>query len=158
VRLAGDDARNLKRARWVSLTSDPEASEGQRCEVTSVAEMPGSFARLQLAEVTTREAAEALLGLLVVVDAGVLEPLPEGEYYWYQLVGCEVWSHAGSRLGTLKGLWATGGHDLLVVEGEDGCEILLPAARELLRAFDPRAGRIIVEVPEGLLEARAEDS
>lgn len=158
VRLAGDDARNLKRAPRVALTTDSEASEARHYEVASVTEIPDGFARLQLEGVRTREAAEELLGFLVVVNDVVLEPLPEGEYYWYQLVGCQVWSHTGSRLGTLKGLWETGGHDILVVEEEGGREMLLPAERELLRELNPQAGRIVVEVPEGLLEARAEQS
>lgn len=157
VRLAGDDARNLKRADRVALTTDPDTSDARHYGVAAVEETPGGFARLELAGVATREAAEALQGLLVVVDEAVLEPLPEGEYYWYQLVGCEVWSHAGARLGTLKELWDTGGHDILVVEDQAGRELLLPAARELLRELDPGAGRIVVEVPAGLLEGRSED-
>ncbi len=157
VRLAGDDARNLKRASEVTLTTDPNASETPRYAVRAVSEAKGAFVRLELAGVESPEAAEALIGLLVVVDEGVLEPLPEGEYYWYQLIGCQVWSHTGEQLGTLKGLWDTGAHDLLVVAREDGRELWLPAAGELVRELNPGARRIVIEVPEGLLEAQNED-
>lgn len=157
VRLAGDDARNLKRASEITLTTDPHAPEAPRYTVRAASDAKEGFARLELAGVESREAAEALTGLLVVVDEDILEPLPEGEYYWYQLIGCQVWSHTGEQLGVLKGLWETGAHDLLVVAREDGRELWLPAARELLRELDPGAGRIVVEVPDGLLEAQRED-
>jgi 16S rRNA processing protein RimM len=42
--------------------------------------------------VDDRTAAERLQGTEVWVDADDLEPLDEGDFYWHQLVGLEVWS------------------------------------------------------------------
>jgi 16S rRNA processing protein RimM len=108
--------------------------------------------RLALRGIGSREAAQALVGALVGVEAGQLAPLPSGEFYWYQLVGCTVVSSHGRALGTVRALWDTGAHDVLVVEDERGAEVLLPAAEDLLREVDVERGRIVIEVPEGLLD------
>jgi 16S rRNA processing protein RimM len=106
---------------------------------------------LSLRGVESREAARALAGLLVAVDARHLEPLPSGEFYEYQLVGCTVVSQDGRALGKVRALWDTGAHGVFVVEDERGEELLLPAAPELLREVDVERERIVIEVPEGLL-------
>ena len=88
----------------------------------------------------------------MVGKAGALPALPEGEWYWYQVVGCRVESHDGRAIGVVRELWETGAHDVLVVEGDDGRRRLLPAARELIREVDVAGRRIVVEVIEGLLD------
>jgi len=108
--------------------------------------------RVRLEGVETREAAEALRGRWVEVERASLPELPEGEFYWHELVGCRVWSHEETEIGVVRGLLETGAHDVLVVETEDGREVLLPLAEELLRELDPGAGRIVIELLPGLLE------
>ena len=78
--------------------------------------------------------------------------LPHGEHYWYEWIGCAVEASDGRKLGTVKELWETGAHDVLVVEDETGRELLLPAARALLREVDVAGRRIVIEVPAGLLD------
>lgn len=58
----------------------------------------------------------------------------------------------GEEVGTVRELWETGAHDVLVVEGDDGRDRLVPTARALLREIDPAAGRIVVEDVPGLLD------
>jgi 16S rRNA processing protein RimM len=112
-------------------------------------------ARLALDGVDSREAAEALRGRLVLAPAGHLEPLSEGEYYQYELVGCRVEDGEGRTLGVVSGIWETGAPDVLVVVDESaaGREHLIPAAGEFLREVDLEARRIVIDVPPGLLDA-----
>lgn len=114
---------------------------------------PGE-ARLKLEGVDSREAAEAQTGLLVCCDPAALEALPSGEFYWYELIGCTLWSSEGRRLGVLRSLLATGAHDVFVVECEGGEELLLPAVESLIREIDPVTQRIVVEVPQEVEVAR----
>jgi 16S rRNA processing protein RimM len=108
---------------------------------------------MALAGVRGREEAEALRGRYVLVDVALLDPLPSGEYYRCQLIGCEVVSHRGERIGTVREIWETGAHDVLVVDGEQGRQHLLPAAEDLLREVDVEQGRIVIEVIPGLLDS-----
>jgi 16S rRNA processing protein RimM len=105
--------------------------------------------RVTLEGVEDRDASEALRGRAVFVAADALAPLPDGEFYAYQVVGCRLEDEHGRPVGTVKGIWETGS-DVLLVEGADGAEHLVPAA--LLREVDPEAGRAVAEIPPGLLE------
>ena len=46
---------------------------------------------------------------------------PRGEFYWYELIGCRVESESGQWVGTVREIWETGAHDVLLVEDEGGC-------------------------------------
>jgi 16S rRNA processing protein RimM len=99
-----------------------------------------------------REDLERLRGREVLAREEDLRPLAEGEYYWYQLVGLEVWCE-GRRLGPVLRLEGTapelGGADLLVVEN-GGREILIPFARAVIQAVDLAGRRIEVHSFLGL--------
>ena len=108
--------------------------------------------RLALEGVSDREAAFQLRGLLVLARSEQLAPLPEGEFYWYQLVGCTVVGRDGGEIGTVVEIWETGAHDVMVVRGPGGERHLLSTARELMPEIDLESRRIVVEVIPGLLE------
>jgi 16S rRNA processing protein RimM len=152
VRLLGERPEHLLRATSVALGIRPEDPVAPACEV--IRSLPGrrGEVRMALAGVRRREEAEALQGRYVLVDAALLDELPPGEYYRYQLIGCEVLSHQGQRIGTVREVWETGAHDVLVVDDEQGRQHLLPAAEDLLREVNVEQGRIVIEVIPGLLD------
>ena len=59
-----------------------------------------------------------LVGCEVQVDRRLFPPPEEGEYYWADLVDLEVMTKQGVSLGRVGHLLATGGNDVLVVQGE----------------------------------------
>ena len=71
-----------------------------------------------------RDAALGLAGAEIGVPAGCLPPLPADEFYWRDLIGLRVLNLNGAELGMVQRLLPTGGHDVLVVQG-DG-EALIP--------------------------------
>lgn len=105
--------------------------------------------RLKLVGCDSREAAEALRGQLVQVLAEEAPSPGEGEYYYHQLIGLEVWSEEGEYLGRVIEVFPTGSNEVLVVRGGTG-EILLPAIEEVVRVVDLAAGRLWVHLLEGL--------
>jgi len=111
---------------------------------------------LRLAGIDTREAAENLVGRDVQGEAHRFPELPEGEYYYFQLLGLPV-VHArdGTVLGYLEEIWSTGAHDVYVVR-QGKREVLLPAVEEVIQEIDLKAGRLKVWPPEGLLELYAD--
>ena len=72
----------------------------------------------RLPEVGDRDAAAALVGAEVWVPRELLPKAPEGEYYWADLEGLEVFTVEGVSLGQVTHLFATGANDVLVVKGE----------------------------------------
>jgi 16S rRNA processing protein RimM len=152
VRIFGDGPENLARQADVWLALDEGDSEPRRFTSRLIGTGRAREVRLALEGIEDRDAAQALKGLLVLGTVENLEPLPEGEYYWHQLVGCRVESREGRIVGTVREIWETGAHDVLVVEGGDGSQHLISTARELVPEIDPEAGRIVVESLPGLLE------
>ncbi len=103
-----------------------------------------------------RGAARALAGAELALPEAELPPLAEDEYYWYQLVGLEVVTAGGQRLGRVEEILGAGAADVLVVrrgEGEEGqvSELLLPATPEVVKQINLAEGRMVVEPPEGLV-------
>lgn len=89
----------------------------------------------------TRNAAAGVLGAVIAIGRQQLEPLPEGEYYWAQLIGLEVINLQGDRLGMVDALFETGANDVLVVKGER--ERLIPFVRDrVVRRIDLEQGYI----------------
>ena len=80
----------------------------------------------RFAEIGDRAAAEALRGTLLSVPRESLPPLPEGEFYWHDLIGLAVEDEEGVTAGTVVSVENFGASDLLEVERPDGRRILLP--------------------------------
>lgn len=78
--------------------------------------------------VDDRALAESYRGLEVAVQAGSLPDLEEGDYYWSQLQGLQVWCSDQSLeasaerllLGSVDHLIETGANDVLVVKPSEG--------------------------------------
>ena len=100
----------------------------------------------------TMTAAQELVGGLLVIPASERMPLEHGEYYEYEIVGSEVVCPEGRCLGRVTGLLRTGGTDLLVVEGEQKREHLIPFADDICIDVDLTGKRIVVRPPDGLLD------
>ncbi len=86
-----------------------------------------------IAGVDDRTLAESYSGLEVAVPAGSPPQLEQGDYYWSQLQGLQVWCRDGSQpgaeepgaeervlLGTVDYLIETGANDVLVVKPSAG--------------------------------------
>ncbi len=107
----------------------------------------------KFAGVDSISAAEAFEGAEVCIPKEERAPLPEGEYYQSDLVGCQVVDAQTGRLIGLVTDWQEyGGPPLLEVRGESGKEVLIPFVKSICTEIDPAARRILVDLPEGLEE------
>ncbi len=110
---------------------------------------------LRLKGVETPEEAGLLVGKEILIEKASLEDLPEGEYYWFEILGMEVVTEGGSRLGRVKEILPTGANDVYVVQGKRR-EISLPAVEEVIRRIDRDGRMITVAWMEGLWEREDE--
>jgi len=105
---------------------------------------------VRFAGIDSREKARALtLGELLAPRERLPDPGP-GVAWAFQLVGLEVRTVEGRRLGVLERVMESGAHPIYVVRGEK--EILIPAAPEIVRRVDLDQGHITVALPAGLEE------
>lgn len=106
----------------------PPVAGAQRVKVAQCREH-GDHLVARLQEVDDRTAAEALKGLAVVVGRSAF-PTPEpDEYYWVDLIGCEVTNREGDRLGTVQELFPTGPNSVMRIVDDRSTppnEVLVP--------------------------------
>jgi 16S rRNA processing protein RimM len=66
------------------------------------------------------------------------------------LVGLEVVTATGERLGEISDVMETGANDVYVV-ADEGKEILLPAIADVVKLIDLEENQMVVEVLDGLI-------
>ncbi|HLA05608.1 MAG TPA: ribosome maturation factor RimM [Syntrophales bacterium] len=104
---------------------------------------------LEMEGIGTIEQADALIGCPVLIPADKLKALPEGEYYWQELIGLEVITEEGRPVGKVERIFPAGDSDVYVCNGGER-EIFLPAIEEVVRKIDPAKGAMVVRLPEGI--------
>lgn len=90
-------------------------------------------------------------GVLKVAQTDQVE-LDEGEYYYHEIIGCEVFDEDGDKLGVVKEILAPSANDVWVVKRDRGKDLLLPVIDEVIRSVDTQQKRITIHVLEGLLD------
>lgn len=102
--------------------------------------------------VATMNDAENLAGAELWMPASAIPPLPAGTFYRHDLVGCEVRDTSRAAVGRVKDVHGPIDRSYLVVEGPKG-EVLIPLVDHICVRVDPAARLIVIDPPDGLLEA-----
>lgn len=71
---------------------------------------------VQLEGVNDRSQVDALIGSQIAIRKEQLEALPDGEFYWKDLIGITVETKEGESLGRLDWIFNSGSNDVLVVK------------------------------------------
>lgn len=149
-------ARLPGRAVIVADVSDDKAP-GWPTQVEAARPGRGGLWLLRLRGVESREAAEAIRGKALWVEAESLLPLPEGRWYVHEIVGLRAFDEDGRELGRVAEVIQTPANDVYVVRGPQG-EVLVPAVRSVVLRVEPAAGRMWLRIPPGLVPGEEEDA
>ncbi|MEO0380124.1 MAG: ribosome maturation factor RimM [Pseudomonadota bacterium] len=105
----------------------------------------------RIAEVDTKEKADALKGIQLFARRAQLPSLPADEFYYSDLTGLSVFDTGGAELGQVKSVQNHGAGDLLEVQlpGES-TTVLIPFTQAIVPTVDLGQGRIVADPPEGL--------
>ncbi len=120
------------------------------CEIRSVRIAGGSI-YLLFAGYDSPEKARALNGWYIKIPETEAVPLPEGSYYWFELIGMEVVSESGEALGSIIDIFQTGSNDVYVLK-KGRKEVYIPATKEVIRKVDKKSRQMTIRVLEGLLD------
>ena len=99
--------------------------------------------------VTDRDRAEALIGAELFIPETELPELDEDSYYWFELIGIEVYNTEEEYLGRITSIFPTGSNDVYVVKNKTN-EVLIPALESVVIDIDLELKRMRVDLPEGL--------
>jgi 16S rRNA processing protein RimM len=106
---------------------------------------------LKLRGIEDKEAAARMVGASVWLPSGTMKQLPDGEYYWHEIIGLQVVTEDGQPLGTIESVFPTGSNDVYVCR-KDNKEILLPAISDVVRKVDMERRIMVVRLLKGLTE------
>lgn len=99
----------------------------------------------KLKDCEDREAAALLTGQEIAIRRDQMDKLEEGEFYWSDLIGLQVETTDGQKLGKVSNLLETGANDVLIVNAEDK-EILVPYIKDqVIKKIDLDEQLIVVD-------------
>ena len=104
---------------------------------------------LSLQGIEDSDAAQGLVEQFITVPAEAAPPLPEGEWFHFQLLGLRVITDQGEELGELTDILETGSNDVYVVS-QGKAEILIPALKTVITQVRLDEGVMVVSLPDGL--------
>ena len=151
VQILTDDPRRFDRLAqiWLGIA---DVDDPQPCPLESYRLHKGR-ALLKLQGCDDRSTAETLRGYLVQIPFEQAIPLEEGEFFEHQIVGLQVWTSAGEHLRRVEEILYTGANQAYAIRSPQPgrAELLIPAIEDVVLEIDPQAGRLVVELIEGLV-------
>ncbi|MEV6065673.1 ribosome maturation factor RimM [Nocardia sp. NPDC052001] len=136
----------------------PRAKQTQKYVVESAREHSGRLL-VRLDGLVTREAADALRGMLFVIDTADLPPSEDSdEYYDHELEGLTVRLGDGTVVGKVREVLHSAAGELLSITaaegfpGPAGREILVPFVNAMVPTVSIADSLIVIDPPEGLLD------
>lgn len=91
-------------------------------------------------------------GLLKVTKDQLEEDeLRENEFYYFEIIGCEVFSEEGEGLGTITDILETGANDVWELKAPNGKKHYIPYIEDVVKEINIDEKKIVIHVMEGLL-------
>ena len=94
---------------------------------------------MKFSGVDSREAARALTNKFLTVDRKDAAPLDDGEFYIFDIVGCEIFD-GEKKIGVVTNVLKTGSNDVFEVDGKT----LIPALKSVVKSIDIASKKILV--------------
>ena len=140
-------------AQGASLRGKPRDGGAERRYCIESVRAHGGRLLVRLGGVADRVAAEALGGVVFVVDSTELPAIEDpDEFYDYQLEGLRVRTIEGREVGTVAEVLHTAAGELLAVRASGGTEVLVPFVSAIVASISLPDQMIEIDPPEGLLE------
>jgi 16S rRNA processing protein RimM len=97
---------------------------------------------IKFENVDSREIAKTLTNKFLTVPRTDAAPLDDGEFYTFDIIGCEVFD-GEKYFGKVENVLKTGSNDVFQVVGET--EILIPALKAVIKKIDVANKKIAVD-------------
>ena len=111
-----------------------------------------NFLLVKFEGIDSVEEAEKLKNLQIKIDSDEVGELEENEFYFHQIIGCEVFDENDRNLGEIIDILTPGANDVWVIKGEEGKEILIPYIEDVVKKIDITSKKVNIEVMEGLID------
>ncbi|EKF37445.1 ribosome maturation factor RimM [Bacillus xiamenensis] len=110
------------------------------------------FDLLTFEEVGSLNEAEQLKESILKVEKEHLGSLDEGEFYFHEIIGCEVYDEEDKLIGQIKEILTPGANDVWVVGRKGKKDALIPYIPSVVKKIDISSKKVHIEVMEGLID------
>ena len=114
---------------------------GKMFQVEKVQHIGGEIF-IKFENIDSREFAKTLTNKFLKVPRAEAAPLEDGEFYTFDIIGCEVFD-GDKNIGKVENVLKTGSNDVFQVAGEK--EILIPALKSVIKKIDIDNKKIVVD-------------
>mgnify|MGYP000942603244 FL=1 len=111
-----------------------------------------NFLLVKFEGIDSVEEAEKLKNLQIKIDSDEVGELEENEFYFHEIIGCQVFDENDRNLGEIIDILTPGANDVWVIKGENGKEILIPYIEDVVKQIDITNKKVNIEVMEGLID------
>lgn len=136
--------------RFLTLHA-PDSDDTLEVEIISSREQKGMYV-LKLKGFDNINQVERYKGWAVKVPDSELAELDEDEYYYHQIIGCNVLTESGDEIGVISEILQPGANDVWVVNRPKGKQALIPFIKDVVLQVDVKEKRVTIRPMEGLLE------
>lgn len=157
AQLLTDDPLRFTKLKSVWIGEKEESAEKVTIEFSR---SQGSGVVLKFKEIDSRTASDTKHGQYIFISANDVAVPPKGSFFVDDIIGMEVVSEEGEKIGTIKDIMKSPANDVWVVRpserrkraGNGTKEVLLPAIKEIIKSVDLKRKEIVIHVMEGLLD------
>lgn len=110
-----------------------------------------SFWIIHFKGINSIDEALSLVGQKVAIHKTFFSKLPAGNYYWFEIIGLDVYDEQDNFYGKVEDVFPTGSNDVYVVKDDHKGELLLPATKEIVKKINLKENKITIHLVEGLL-------
>lgn len=86
------------------------------------------------------------------ITAEQQDDLSDGEYYYHEIIGLEVFDLANNNLGKIKEIIELGANDVWVIQRSGKKDLLIPAISDVVKEINVDDQKVIIDLLDGLDE------
>ena len=124
-------------------------SEYERLDVKGIKYQKNNLI-VRFSQITDINMAEKYKNQVIYAEREILGELPDGVYYIADLIGLDIVTEDGEKIGTVSDVFNTGSNDIYEVKREGKKNLLLPVIDDVVLNIDVDGGKITVRMMDGL--------
>ena len=94
---------------------------------------------------------EKFKGTVLKIHEKYLDELGDEDFYYHEIVGCNVFDEEGNEIGEITDILQTGANDVWTIKGVNGKMHYIPVIMDVVKEVDVEEKRIMIELMDGLL-------
>jgi len=94
---------------------------------------------------------EKYKGCELLVSSENLSELENNEFYFHEIIGCEVCTADGKLFGVVDDILQTGANDVWVIKRDGEKDVLIPYIDDVVKSIDIENKKVEIELLEGLV-------